>query len=801
MMNWAGGRIRDCALVASVSIAARLILEALYHIMWGWASVKHVEIYLYMGVARGTHATAHDSDITMPLLEAFGNLFAQQHLMYGLIGLGIILSGASAALVYLIASSYAGTRQGLIAGLIYGLMVEPLNLSMAGFTHDLVLHPIMLLSIFFFQQGFMNRTWISRITFIVAAIFFALTAGNINEGGYLAFPVAFSFLAGIISKKVGKNERILIGFYYIAVSVLMVCVALPYLNMMLSDLPQGRQGSADVIPSTLDSFFIKYSPFIVLFGLGAPLAWKRGDHIAFSLILFGLLFSIEMSRGTRILNLGIAMACAWAVTSKSHKKAHILSLAAISLAGSFLFLVGATHIFAVMAGSTLLLTASLLRGKNRLAFVIAIATSIALVFVMMVDDGENVVLQTEARIYEHLIGSSDGMILTAWDRGYMAEYISGKKAASTAGHIDFADHAALWTTESQAHAHMKRRNISHILVASSSYNLVEYGGSPNYLIRGGLAVAPKRIPPIEHSELLAIHRLRHGQANDSMFHLVKNKTDPVTSETYMLYEAMDGDSRPHAMVLVENHRDSVENLTVNAVFEAYESSKRLGRDMKPFSRKRAPIISQRFLIHALPVAGKRIGLVSGALLILLFASTVWGHKTKDGSLLLALSILGLAFYGMTVFFADSPAIREKEMETILMNYSGSFEIEGKKTLMLGIPLEFDNAVKWAEFEIVSESKAAIGANASIFADCDYEGFMGVGLVDVAASKKYGKTILAEKFDAPISIREGDRFTLSFNIEKPNPFGEYRPALRHGPCTRTLNLESWNLGVEPIYIYY
>ena len=70
----------------------------------------------------------------------------------------------------------------------------------------------------------------------------------------------------------------------------------PLISKVISDLPQGESGSADVEPVTGSSIWVRYNLMLFFTPLGLYLCVKRKDVVALGLILFGLTFATTHQR-------------------------------------------------------------------------------------------------------------------------------------------------------------------------------------------------------------------------------------------------------------------------------------------------------------------------------------------------------------------------------------------------------------------------------------------------------------------------------------------------------------------------
>ncbi len=543
------------AVVFAVSFAARAVLDFMFQSRLGWHAVNHAESWLYTGVMKGTHVTGYMlQDPTVWLLRGVGVFFPGNLALYGVFLTSAALSALTASLILLLASELYDKKTGFIAGMAYGGMVEPLALSLSGFTHDHLQLPVMVLLLWMTVKAVKVKGWM-RYSLVVAYAIIVYWARFINEVVYVAVGASAVYVGYVVLERYygGRN----VHAAYMTLGLVALAAAgqwglNTYLASKLELLPQGRMGSVDVLPLSMLTFWLRYNMLLFLMPFGVAAAYKRRDTVGLTLTAVGFVVATVMDRGTRISDLGVALLFSYAVVDWGVKEKVLgldrrnrLYLTAGSgvLASAYVYF--NTHqplhynIIYLLGGAVLLFTLWRVNGvKGMVAaasvvVLVGVAANAAYVYNL---EPRRIVSDTEYHVLEWLRGNNDGgMVLTGWDRGYMVEVVSGLEAASTPGRIRAEVHDMLWQLDRQAAANLRKAGVRYVMLTSEHFNVVKMGDEMAYRISGGLVFAPENQPPMEFTNRLTVYKLRHDTA-PRYFRLLKNETDPSTGVKVMLYE-------------------------------------------------------------------------------------------------------------------------------------------------------------------------------------------------------------------------------------------------------------------------
>jgi len=542
-----------------VSLIMRLGLGLLFQLTFGPHAVNHVETWFYVGVLEGIKLPAYGiSDPTVWLLRAVGSVFPLESGLYGVLLSSIVLSALTAALVYVFALELTSDKGvALVSGLTYGGLVQPLGLTLGGFTHDHLQLPLMLVSFILLLRA-LKAGWVARIVYAEFYVILVYYARYVNESIYVAVGVGALYVGYVLFRRWGPRLRLVadeVSAYrlYLALFLLGLLVVgftiLPdYLERMLSALPQGRYGSGDVLPVTLLTLWVRYNIILFLIPFAALAAYGRRDVFATSLAASGLVIAYSMDRGARIADIGLAVLFAYAVVDWGGKavKARGFTAAARWKTTSYLSIA----LFALMTLLTqtgFAFTASIMMAGSILLYALrpgrhssVVLASCAVLFAgfavascyILLADTQTIPSETEYKVLSGLRDAADGLVLAEWDHGYMVETLSGLKAVSTPGSLDDDIYQSLWLPSGEAAAKLRSIGVKYILVnkvnpgqLSSIKDLV--------LASNGLLPSPRN-RTLDFSRSLAYHIV--AKSPDDNVNLISAQRDEATGTQVLLYE-------------------------------------------------------------------------------------------------------------------------------------------------------------------------------------------------------------------------------------------------------------------------
>lgn len=310
------------AVVFSISLAVRALFDALFQTVFGAHATNHMETWLYTGVMEGTKVTGGGlSDPVVWLLRAIGIFIPEGYAFYAVMATSAVMSSLTAAAILLLASELYDLKTGFAAGLVYGGMVEPIALSMSGFTHDHVQLLVMVASMFFAVKAAKSGLkggllWSGAYVLVVEAGKRINYSINLIVGLTLLY-VGYTTLDFILERSFGRRIGLLYPVYVSFVVLGLFAFGRTVLPSLvegnLSALPQGRMGSADIMPVNLLTLWLRYNVILFLLPFGVIAAYHRSDIFGITLTLIGFMLAGIMDRGTRIGDIGVALVLAYAL--------------------------------------------------------------------------------------------------------------------------------------------------------------------------------------------------------------------------------------------------------------------------------------------------------------------------------------------------------------------------------------------------------------------------------------------------------------------------------------------------------
>ena len=146
----------------------------------------------------------HGADVEL------GVLFPGDMAFFGVLLTSAFLASLTAALISVLLANLYDKKTGLIAGLVYAGMVEPMALSLSGFTHDHVQLPVMLLCMLGTVMAVRSSGRI-RAGYIFLALVLAYNGWHINDSILVGFGVIGIYigyeLVHYLAKKRYINQR------------------------------------------------------------------------------------------------------------------------------------------------------------------------------------------------------------------------------------------------------------------------------------------------------------------------------------------------------------------------------------------------------------------------------------------------------------------------------------------------------------------------------------------------------------------------------------------------------------------
>jgi hypothetical protein len=542
---------KTAALVFALSFLAKFFLTILFHGIFGPYAVKSAETWFYKGVMSGTmgqYLAGGIWDPTYWILYLIGYVVPNWFHLWAVELASIALSSISAVFLFFVVRRLYGDDVGFYSGLIYATMINPTLLSVSVFTHDLVQIPLVLSSIYvmlrFLDEG--------RPIHLIAYFAILFLGWNVNIGIVVSPIVCGIYAFFHMLKKINK-VKLSYGCYFWAISLAFLLgffFFIPYtLSDIISSLPQGAGGSADVMSAGLADYWAMYNILLFLVPYSAYISYKRGDLMGFAFIFSGVSVASQMVRGLRYADIGFAIISAIAISefgggklSQAKRKNTVYGMLLWSIS-IFLFFQNSTNVggfynLIFLASGMCLIYLFWGRSKKYAVFVICAVSLVAVSYSIISLGARSIVLDAEYRILNEISGDySSGLVLAGWDRGYVVETISGLKSVSSPNRIRRDIHQILWLPEKDASAALAKRDVKYVFFRGDSFAFREISGVGVYELGGGIVFEPDS--PIDRNmrEETAIYRMRYGLDSD-VFLLRGHMRDSATGIEVMLYEVL-----------------------------------------------------------------------------------------------------------------------------------------------------------------------------------------------------------------------------------------------------------------------
>jgi hypothetical protein len=304
--------VRRAALfIFGVAFLTRTLLNYVFFERFGYRAMQYPEIWFYYGVAKGKFQLLA-LDPTGIILKAVNALFGDL-LVYGIVFAGIVLSSLAAVFIFLLVKEIYDSKTGIMAGLLYAALSFPASVTTAGFTHDIVAVPVIVLTLYFALltgKGGGIKTLLPMLLLIAVGasinpmiifgvfavlVYFALK----NTDDYTKYKNSLLWItAGAIFVRIMFYQDIL---NYIAK------LAMKYRGI---DLLSQLGNSADLAPPDIEVLLVGYNFLLLLALFGFGEALKKRDSMSLSMLLAGLLAISAISKGTRVLDIGMCMVAA-----------------------------------------------------------------------------------------------------------------------------------------------------------------------------------------------------------------------------------------------------------------------------------------------------------------------------------------------------------------------------------------------------------------------------------------------------------------------------------------------------------
>lgn len=551
-------RSMDLLVIAAFGFGMRALFSLAFWRSFGWHAVNHVEHWFYVGVARGMLVSHHHPwDVTWYLLRPGGWLFGEYAFYYVAI-VAAALSCVAGMLVYLLFSRLKDRQTGLVAGLMYVGLFEPLTLSTVSFTHDLVQLPLLVTAIYALVR--VQRDSAHRMRWVGVFLVLMAMGWQVNPVIVVA-PLVGVF--ALTATGIGIRFPNYVSIFWaaaICLSLLLVLTGtlsepveyfLDKAGLGLSfDAPhQSRYPARDVAALSWDEFLARANVVGVLGLLGAAHAFRGREPWTLSLLLVGVLAASQLNRGMRIVDVGLAMAAAYALHTMAEKPsarktlvwaggAGILAMIFSTLPLGYRLLItggiaGILAVLTVPCGHRVRLVATVT--------VVCIVNAGLFALDLAYTAPQKRSTELEYRVLDELGQRGlQGTLLASWDRGYAIEVVSGLSPVSRVDAIELPVHDLLWLPERIAAARLSARGVEYVLYTNQDFNVIPTESGAQITLSRGLVFRPNSSMPAEYLPDATVYRLWAQSVAGSMFEeIISQASGGAEVRVYRVHTPLD----------------------------------------------------------------------------------------------------------------------------------------------------------------------------------------------------------------------------------------------------------------------
>jgi len=485
-----------CLILFISSFILRLVFTLAYFTRFGWHSTNVLELWFYADVASGSKYFLHPLDPTIYILRFFSFFSPEKTPFYSTIICAIVLSSIVPILVYYLVKDIHGSKAALISGLIYGFLVQPLALSTTSFTHHLTQIPISLLFLISVIRAIQNRGK-PRLFYCLSLIPLGVLGYFINVEifiyilmGYVL--ISISIIRWLLQEKGHDNQRVfavlmlVLGLLMLPGHVYFDDVTSASVSMTSKDAPEGEELqlihppevlfiTAVPLPSVVYLRF--YGIYALFIPFGIYLCWRRRDLIPYMFLLVGILVSLHWTRGSRILDLGVAMLAGIGLANIKREWNLVFVSTALVLSLIYIFFLPMSYLqsffllclLAILLGIYFLNKEGLGRMAlfSSLSFCVAVSAAGLLVLEMP---------QSTQAEYDSLIwlreNSQPGeKIITSLDRGHIPPALTNLDSVSNEFEYRPEIAKAFFQIEKLAAITLKEWNVTYVMVSSDDLQM------------------------------------------------------------------------------------------------------------------------------------------------------------------------------------------------------------------------------------------------------------------------------------------------------------------------------------------
>lgn len=493
-----------------VSFVARLVFTIAYLLRFGSHSTNVIELWFYVDVAKGNRYFLSPFDPTIYILRFFGLLSPEEVPFYATILCGLILSSIVPVILYFLVKDLHGPKTGFLSGLIYGCMVQPIALSTVCFTHHLTQIPLSLLFLLTLNRA-VSRRGRERAQYLICSAGSAVLGYFINEEIFLYILIGYVIVAIAVVRWLLRGYNRDTGRAFALAMLVIGVLAMPltlYYDRIVSiatsltskePLPESgvqlihqtnvQFVTAVTLPPVVYLRF--YGILLILLPFGVYESWKERDLLPYLLLVLGLVVSVHWARGSRILDIGVALLVGMALGNWKGTWTLPALFIAVPVSGLLMVFLPMSYLQTYFAVSLCSLMFTLLYPRVRLphmmAAAIAVSCSLAVstVGLIVLETCQSSQAEFEALAWLKQNSHPGERILTALDRGHLPSAIADLQSVSDEYNYGAHIAKAFYETEELAAVTLSEHNVSYVMVSTDDLRIqTDAAGHCRMSIRG-----------------------------------------------------------------------------------------------------------------------------------------------------------------------------------------------------------------------------------------------------------------------------------------------------------------------------
>jgi len=542
---------------------SRLLLSGIFLVRHGPFSSHLIEIWYYLGVARGVERLS-PFDPTVWILRGAGFLTAGEILYHLVMLSAIFLSSLTAALICLWVGKSFGRESGFLSGLCWAFLPAPLTLCLANFSHDLTQGPLLAGAFFCLAAASARGRPAAAWTTAAAGLLgLGLVVGPLAAGALLALALQGILLIGLrVFRRAGKA-----GFWFslLAVAGLTVFLGQLFHRHWLSWLgplaerfrgidlaSQVRIGVGDLLNFPPHGAWNRYGLFLLLVPGGLAAALGRRRTFPAILFLVAFVLTLGVNRSARLLDIAVAVCAGIALAEESRAASRVALGFAVLLAGlNLAWPAGAAEILLAVPFPERLrawpggspaelavwwqfwlavpwaLALNLTGRRVRLALLAVPAVCSALWLTSAASTASD---QVEYELYRDLAPRAlpGARIFAAWNQGYMIRALTALEPLVTPESIDYELTRVYWMSEEDAWRELSRRGARYVHISTRYFGLTWADPvTDRFAIYGSTIIGPRpdHIQRLSEMKKTLLYRLNYEPGELRRFRVLAESYD------------------------------------------------------------------------------------------------------------------------------------------------------------------------------------------------------------------------------------------------------------------------------------